>query len=101
MTYQDMKIEDIIAWCKANNQVDWLKAEAAKTVPCKVYPRKKIITPEGKKISVADKDQAPKIENRPITFIQIKMDFVEKFMPELAPKKKEAKLTMYDLIKAL
>lgn len=29
MDYKTMTIDDIIAWCKANNQVDWLKAKAA------------------------------------------------------------------------
>lgn len=77
MNYQTMKIEDIVSWCKANNQVAWLKAEAAKTFP---------------------------VENgkpRKITFIELKLAFVEKFMPEIAPKKKEKKPTMYELIAAL
>ena len=96
MNYKTMQINDIIAWCKANNQVAWLKAEAAKKVPCKVYPK---VMKDGKK--VADKTAAPITEMRPITFIQIKNDFVNMFMPEIAPKKKEAKATMYDLINAL
>lgn len=96
MDFKKMKIEDIIAWCVANKQVDWLKAEAAKTVPCKVYPK---VEKNGK--MVADKTAEPTIEQRPITFIQIKTDFVNLFMPEIAPKKKESKLTMYDKIKAL
>lgn len=95
MEYKDMKINDIINWCVANNQVAWLKAEAAKKVPCKVYPK---VEKDGKK--VVDKSAEPTVEMRPITFIQIKNNFVRQFMPELLPKK-EAKQTMYDLIKAL
>ena len=87
-----MKIEDIINWCKANNQVAWLKAEMAKNTPCKVYPKV-----NGK----ADKSQEPTIEYRKITFIQIKTDFVNAFMPELAPKAKEKKKSMYDLVAEL
>lgn len=96
MDFKTMNINDIITWCTANNQVDWLKAEAAKKVPCKVYPK---VEKDGKK--VVDKTATPTIELRPITFIQIKTNFVNKFMPELAPKKKENKPTMYDLIAAL
>lgn len=96
MDFKTMNINDIINWCTANNQVAWLKAEAAKKVPCKVYPR---VEKDGKK--VVDKSATPTIEMRPITFIQIKTNFVNKFMPELAPKKKENKPSMYDLIAAL
>lgn len=96
MEFKTMTINDIIAWCKANNQVEWLKAEAARKMPCSVYPKKEV---DGKK--VVDKTATPTIEMRPITFIQIKTDFVNKFMPEIAPKKKDAKPTMYELINAL
>lgn len=77
MDYKSMKIDDIIDWCKANKQVDWLKNEAAKTFP----------TAEGK--------------TRNITFIELKLAFVHKFMPEIAPKAKEKKPTMYELIAQL
>lgn len=96
MNFKSMNIQDIIAWCKENNQVEWLKAEAAKQMPCKVYPK---VEKDGK--MVADKSQQPTIEMRPITFIQIKMDFVNTFMPSIAPQKKEAKPTFYELIKNL
>jgi hypothetical protein len=96
MDFKTMKIEDIISWCVANNQVAWLKEEAAKKIACNVYPK---VMKDGKK--VADKSANPTVEMRPITFIQIKTDFVNQFMPEIAPKKKEAKPTMYELIAAL
>lgn len=96
MNYKTMTINDIIAWCKANNQIEWLKAEGAKMVDYKVYPK---VMKDGKK--VVDKSATPTIEKRPISFIQIKNDFVNMFMPEIAPKNKESKPSMYDLIKAL
>ena len=101
MDFKTMKIEDIINWCKENNQVEWLKAEVEKKVPYKVFPRKTVVGEDGKKKSVVDKTQEPTIEQRPISFIQIKTDFTRKFMPEIAPKQKEKKPTMYDIIKAL
>ena len=101
MNYQDMKIEDIIKWCQENNQVEWLKKEASKKIEYKVYPRKKVKNADGKLVSVSDKSQEPKIEMRPISFIQLKLNFVNKFMPEIAPKAQTKKPTMYDLIAAL
>jgi hypothetical protein len=77
MDYKKMNINDIIAWCVANKQVDWLKAESAKT----------FTTKEGKE--------------RNITFIEIKLAFAKQFMPEILPKAKEKKPTMYELIQAL
>lgn len=96
MDFKTMTIEDIMAWCQANNQVAWLKEIANKQVPCKVYPR---IKKDGK--SVVDKSQEPTIQMRKITFIQIKTEFVNKFMPDLAPKAKAKKKSMYDLIAEL
>ena len=94
--YQTLTIQDIIDWCVKNNQVAWLKAKAAEEREFKKYPRVKV---DGK--WKTDKTQEPTIEKRPISFIQLKIDFVEKFMPEIAPKKQANKVTMYDLIKAL
>lgn len=96
MDYKTMQITDIINWCVANNQTAWLKAKAAEKVPCKVYPK---VVVNGKKVT--DKSAAPITEMRPITFIQIKNDFVNKFMPEIAPQKKASKPTMYELIAQL
>jgi hypothetical protein len=77
MNYQNMKLEDIINWCKENKQVAWLKATAAITYP----------TEDG--------------GSRKITFIELKKEFAEKFMPEIMPKAKEKKPSMYDIIAAL
>jgi hypothetical protein len=95
--YQHLNIEHIIAWCKANNEVKWLKETASKKVEYKVYPK---VKGEDGKMRV-DKTQEPKVEMRSISFIQIKIEFVEKFMPELKPEAKPKKASMYDLIAAL
>ena len=97
MDYKTMKIEDIIEWCKEHGEVAWLKKIANSKVECKVYP--KVKGEDGK--MHADKKAKPVIEKRPITFIQIKIAFCEKFMPEIIPTKKDKKPSMYDLIKAL
>ena len=88
---KNLSIDNIIEDCKANNRIEWLKAKAAEMVDCEVYPKV-----NGK----ADKTQAPKIEKRKITFIQIKTDYLEAFYPALAEKKAK-KPTMYDKIAAL
>jgi hypothetical protein len=97
MDYKKMTIDDIIAWCQVNNQVAWLKAKAAEEVIVKQYPRVK--NEAGK--MVADKTAAPTLVKAPITFIQIKKAFCEKFMPEIMPKAKAKKEDMYTRIKNL
>jgi hypothetical protein len=97
MNYKTMNIEDIIAWCKEQGEVAWLKETAAKKVEYKVYP--KVKDASGKMVS--DKSATPTIEMRPISFIQIKIAFCEKFMPEIIPHAKEKKVSMYDLIASL
>lgn len=91
-----MQFPEIIAWCKANNQVAWLKAEMQKLVPYKIYPK---VKKDGK--MVVDKSAEPKIEMHPIPFIQVRNDFIRQFMPELLPPKKEKKKTMYELVAEL
>lgn len=83
MNYRTMTVDDIISWCQENNQVEWLKETAKKTVEKKVYPK---VTKDGKK--VLDKTVEPTIKMVPISFIELKLEFVNKFMPELAPVKK-------------
>ena len=90
MDYKNLDIHGIIAYCQEHNEVEWLKATAAKKVPYKVYPRIKV---DGK--AVADKTQEPTIEYRPISFVQLKVAFLEHFKLATPAKKKE---TMYDLI---
>ena len=113
MDYKSMKIGDIIEWCVANNQVEWLKAEVAKEEECRVYPRKKVAATDEngevikvngkiKKVSVADYDKPFEIKKRPISFITVKKDFATKFMPEILPKAEEEKdPTFRDIIASL
>lgn len=93
-----MTLEDIIEWCQDNNQVEWLKKTANEKVKKEVYPT---ITVNGKKKE--DKSQEPTIEEKPITFIQLKAKFIDKFMPEIKPPKQppKKKPTMWDKINAL
>ena len=93
--YRDLKIEDIIEWCVEHREVKWLKEKAKEKQKFEVYPK---VEKDGK--MVADKTQKPTIEERPISFIQLKKDFAETFMPEIAPSKKKKK-TMFDLIAEL
>ena len=86
MDYKAMKLPDIVNWCVANKQVNWLK-EISKTT----YP---VLTKDGE--PVLDKKGNPK--TRKISFIEIKLAFVEKFMPEIAPEKKPKKPSMYEII---
>lgn len=100
MDYSTMTMEDIIKWCQENKQVKWLKEEAKKQVPYKVYPRIKVTDASGKTVSKADKSKPYTVEMRPITYIQIKQDFVRKFMPELIPHK-DKKPSFYEIIENL
>ena len=78
MDYMKMNLDDVIAWCEENNQVNWLKAEARKTKTGKDGKEKKI------------------------SFIELKRNFALKFMPEIVPvAKTEKKPSMYDRIAAL
>lgn len=74
MEYQAIKFNDIVEYCKANNQVEWLK----------------------KTVTDFEADKG-----RKITFIELKKEFATKFMPEIAPKAKEKKPSMYDIIASL
>ena len=81
MDYKNMKLENIINWCKENNQVDWLKEIINTPIPVK-------------------DDEGEYLDNRDITFIELKKAFVEKFMPEIKPIK-NVKPTMKEIINAL
>lgn len=91
MNYKDMKIEDIIDWCKENGQdkVDWLKEFVATPIPSK----------DKKKNPILNEDGTP-VTHTP-TFIEIKLAFCDKYMKEIAPKRKPKKPSMYDLIAKL
>lgn len=102
LDFKSMNLQDIINWCKENNQVEWLKAKAQETVVVERYTGRVATTnAKGKTVFVADKNSQKVKERKPITFIQIKTDFVNKFMPEIAPKKKAKEKNMYDIIAEL
>ena len=72
MDYMTMKFNDIVQWCKDNNQVAWLK-DAAK----------------------------PNANGKRPTFIKLKKEFASKFMPDIMPTKQPKAPTMYDIIDSL
>lgn len=77
MDYKTMTVNDIIEWCKANNQVEWLKKVASTPIEEEGKPARKI------------------------TFIELKYNFADKFMKEILPPKKPKKPTMFELIENL
>lgn len=97
--FKDWKLDDVIAWCQANNKVDWLKTTAAKTVKRPVYPKVDNLSKSGKHTQKQDKKQEPiGYEESPITFVELKAEFLATFF-EKTPKEK--KPSMYDRIAAL
>lgn len=93
--------DEIIAWCKENNQVAWLKATASKMVEKPVYPKVQHTTKKGKTTWIQDKKQAPTgTKQEPISFVELRAEFLKKFFPEeIKGKKKEP--SFYDIIAAL
>ena len=91
MTAKEIDIDFIRNYCVQNNHKEWYNAKIQEKLPCQVYPR--VVNEEGKK--VVDKSQAPKVEMRPITFVQLKADFIKTFFPQLAPKKETKVAKMY------
>lgn len=97
--YKDWKIEDIIAWCQANNQVAWLKTTAAKKIAHPVYPKVENISKTGKKTMVQDKKQAPiGTVEKEITFVELKAEFIATFFEK---EEKPASTSFIDRIAAL
>ena len=96
--YKDWQLEDIIAWCKENNQVAWLKATAAKKVEHKIYPKVPSVSKNGKNSWKQDKTQPYTIELKPISFVELKKEFIATFID---PTPKEKKPSMYEIIAAL
>ncbi len=110
--FMDWELPDIIDWCQKNGQVEWLKAKAAETRERPIYPKKKVarmnpdgtpvLTKKGKQsyTSVMDKTANPiGTKTEPITFVEIKSDFLHTF--NLVPAKKPKKPSMYDIINGL
>lgn len=95
MEYRKIDFKFIMDYCEQHNEKDWLKAKVEETTEVKVYP--KVKNANGKMVS--DKSKKPKIEVRPISFLQVKNDFCAKFMPELLPKKGNKKKSMREMLK--
>lgn len=89
VTYKNMDINDIIKWVQENGEVKWLKEIAATPIAIK----------DDAGNPVLDENGEPKTRN--ISFIELKLAFVKKFMSELAPKAQAKKISMYDRIKGL
>lgn len=101
MDYMKMEFNDILEWCKKNNQLEWLLAKTEETKEYPVYPKVEKVKADGTVVMVYDKNQAPigtKTDKLPFT--QVKKDFCAKFMPEVIPEAKSKKPSMADLVKA-
>ena len=110
LNFKTMNIQDIVDWCKANNEVDWLKAEAAKKVVTERYTQRKqkvdkdgnpILNKAGNPIWVVDKTSPKEKVSQPISFVQLKYDFCRQFMPDIIPVAKDKEPTMFEIIAAL
>jgi hypothetical protein len=107
---KDMTIDHIIAWCKKNDQLPWLKAKMSEKVERKHYPYVKEKDPVTGKLKckldengkrIPDYTKPPRIHHIDIGFMEIKRDFIDTFMPELkAPKKEKTSVSMADKLKA-
>ena len=75
MDYKTMKFEDVLAWCKQNNQTAWLKAKVNE--------------------QVKDKETG---EMRDISYMEVKRAFAEMFMPNILPKAKSKKKSMKEIM---
>lgn len=95
MVYKDWTLEDIINWCKENNQVAWLKATAEKKIAVTSYAKVESTSKSGKKSWKLDKSKPIGTTTRPISFVELKSEFISTFI-ETEPKSKKA--SMYDII---
>lgn len=94
--------EDLVAWCKENNQIEWLKSLPRTTV-VKVYPTKtKVSKKDGKERQVYDRKQAPIGEKTiALPYSTVKAMFVEKFFPQFMGDSKPKAASMWDIIDSL
>ena len=98
MDYKEWTLEAIIDWCKANNQVAWLKATAEKQVEYTTYEKVESVSADGKKSWKLDKNKPTGTATRKISFVELKSEFIHTFIEKEAKSKKPS---MYDLIAAL
>jgi hypothetical protein len=80
MEFKKITFDDIVNYCKEHNEIAWLKEEVEK------------------KVSYVEDGET---KERDISFIEVKNDFVAKFMPAIAPKRKPKKGSMKDIVAGL
>ena len=86
MDFKKITFDVIEKYCEDNNQNEWLYNTLATKVEKKVYP----LGEDGK----PNKSAEPTIVKNDITFVELKIAFCEKFMPEILPAKKSKKNQM-------
>ena len=93
--FDAIRLEDIVKYCQENKQVKWLKEFTAEMVPAFETNEEKVRVP------ILDEEGNQVMRKK--TFIEIKLAFVDKFMPEVAPLRKPKKVgpSMWDLIAGL
>lgn len=111
--WKEIDLDFIIAYCKEHNEIEWLKATTKEEVIIEVYPRVRVIRYDengnpvlkknGKpaKVSVPDKTKPFTKKKVKKSFVQVKHEFCEKFMPDILPKRKAKKETFWEKIEAL
>lgn len=100
--FKKYQLEDIIAYCQANGQIEWLKTTANKQVTHNVYPKIQHISKTGKKTMISDKSAAPiGTEKRAISFVELKSEFIATFFPDAVKGEKEKEPSFIDKINAL
>ena len=101
--YKDWTLDDIIAWCQANKQVDWLKTVANHKVKRPIYPKIPHISKKGKHTMVYDKTAEPiGYKEDTMSFVEIKKAFIGAFFPEQFKQEEEVKgPNMWDRINSL
>lgn len=77
--YNTLSFEDIFDWCVANNNKAWLVKKVEEVRPSKKNPA----------------------EGRPISFIEVKLDFCKEFFPDMLPIAKPKKKTMREMLAEL
>lgn len=92
-----IKIEDIIEYCKENNQIEWLKKTAHEKETRK---KTKKVTTTNENGEAVEKEVVEEVETE-ISFITLRSRFVEAFMPEIKKGSKSKKATFRDLIDSL
>jgi hypothetical protein len=107
---KSLDLDAIIHWCKEHNELSWLEAKMNETVTREYYGYLKVKDPKTGKMVCAkdeygkriiDRSKPPRRKTAAIGFMEIKRDFIDKFMPELRVEKEESDtLTMKEKLAA-